>query len=462
MSLHRNNRDRLIARLRVDDSVPQNAVVFLQGGKESCRDDTDHEHLFRQESFFHWTFGVREPDNYGAIDIKSGKSMLFVPRLDEEYAVWLGRIKTKEEFRELYEVDEVHFVDEMVSILKGYSSELLVIHGFNSDSKAYSVPVSFDGIESFVINKSVLHTHISECRVIKSPEELEILRYTNKISSEAHKEVMRQIRPGMAEFQLESIFLNYTYFNGGCRHMSYTCICATGSNAAVLHYGHAGAPNDKILHDGEICMFDMGAEYACYASDISCSYPVNGKFSDKQRIVYQAVYDSNLAVQKAIRPGVKWTDMHLLADRVHLTELKAHGLLQGDVEDMIAAHLGGTFMPHGLGHLLGIDTHDVGGYPEGVSRIDAPGIRKLRTARVLEAGMVLTVEPGIYFIDSLLDKALQDPVLSKFLVADKISEFRGFGGVRIEDDIVVTADGIELLTQVPRTIDEIEAWMAAK
>ncbi|MBN3285597.1 PEPD dipeptidase, partial [Polyodon spathula] len=152
--------------------------------------------------------------------------------------------------------------------------------------------------------------------------------------------------------------------------------------------------------------------------------------------------------------------MHRLADRVHLEELTRIGILRGSVDDMVKVHLGAVFMPHGLGHLLGIDVHDVGGYPEGVDRIDAPGLKSLRTARLLQERMVLTIEPGIYFIDHLLDQALADPAQSCFINNEALQRFRGFGGVRIEDDIAVTASGMELLTCVPRTPDQIETFMA--
>ncbi|KAG9474903.1 hypothetical protein GDO78_003393 [Eleutherodactylus coqui] len=157
---------------------------------------------------------------------------------------------------------------------------------------------------------------------------------------------------------------------------------------------------------------------------------------------------------------VSWPDMHRLSNRVILEELEKIGILKGDVEDMIKAHLGAVFMPHGLGHFLGIDVHDVGGYPEGVDRIDLPGLKSLRTARTLQERMVLTIEPGIYFIDHVLDEALANPAQSCFINNQVLQRFRGFGGVRIEDDIAVTANGMELLTCVPRTVEEIEAFMA--
>ena len=125
------------------------------------------------------------------------------------------------------------------------------------------------------------------------------------MSSEAHIEVMKSVRPGMTEYQLESIFKHYCYYNGGARHMSYTCICGSGENGAVLHYGHAGAPNEKTIQDGDMCLFDMGCEYYCYSSDITCSFPSNGKFTPDQRMIYEAVLKANRAVMAACKPGIQ-------------------------------------------------------------------------------------------------------------------------------------------------------------
>lgn len=198
----------------------------------------------------------------------------------------------------------------------------------------------FDGIGLFTVNNQVLYPVISELRVFKTPLELDVLRYTNKLSSKAHIEVMRQIRPGMKEYQLESIFKHHCYYEGGSRLVSYTCICASGENGAVLHYGHAGAPNNRTVQNGDITLFDMGCEYYCYASDITCSFPVNGKFTDDQKLIYNAVLKSSRAVMAVVKPGVSWVDMHLLADRVHLEELKKHGLLRGNVDEMMEKRLG--------------------------------------------------------------------------------------------------------------------------
>ena len=310
------------------------------------------------------------------------------------------------------------------------------------------------------------------------------MRYTNWVSSMAHVEVMRAVRPGMMEYQLESLFQHHTYTHGGCRHMSYTCICACGPNSSVLHYGHAGMPNSgRVLASGDVALLDMGAEYHCYASDVTCSYPVGGTFADDDDGDMRAIYECVLAAQArvigALGPGASWVDMHRLAEREILGGLMRRGVLRAPVgggggaddepdddddderEDaivgeMIDADLGAVFMPHGLGHLIGIDTHDVGGYAPGApARPDRPGLRKLRTARVLEAGVVITVEPGCYFIGPLLDAALSDPGQRRFIDAGRLDGFRGFGGIRLEDNVVITDDGCENLTQCPRAVEEV-------
>lgn len=157
----------------------------------------------------------------------------------------------------------------------------------------------------------------------------------------------------MTEYQGESLFLHHSYSVGGCRHASYTCIAGSGENGAILHYGHAAAPNDKRIHDGDMLLFDMGANYFGYAADITCSYPANGKFTADQRFIYNAVLAACQAVHDAARPGANWVDMHLLANRVLLTKLKDGGLLTGSVDEMLAAGINAVFQPHGLGHLIG-------------------------------------------------------------------------------------------------------------
>jgi Xaa-Pro dipeptidase len=229
----------------------------------------------------------------------------------------------------------------------------------------------------------------------------------------------------------------------------------------VLHYGHAGAPNDCPLKDGMIGLLDMGAEYHCYCADITCSYPINGKFTEDQKGIYQGVLNAVEAVENAMKPGMSWKKMHELALLTITEQLINMGILKGDAKTIVDKDLAAKFMPHGLGHLIGLNTHDVGGYlrdhPE---RSNRPGFRSLRTSRDLEENMVLTVEPGIYFIESQVEEVMASEEFAEFVNKERLAQFRGFGGVRIEDVVLVTSDGIENFTQTPRTIEEVESVMA--
>lgn len=470
MRVFAENRQRLCKALKEVGRGDAGSFVFLKGGQERMRYNTDAtDSPFHQESYFHWCFGVQEPDFYGAVDVASSKSVLFMPKLPESYAVWSGKIATPEDFKKKYEVDEVHYVDDIPKVLKSLkATTLLLLKGQNTDSDEWIMPPTQDEkdtvkcclIGSFELETDSLYHVISECRVFKSELELQVLRYACKTSCDGHIAMMKAARPNMYEYQLESVFKHHTYYHGGCRHLGYCCIAASGCNSAVLHYGHAGAPNDKRINDGDLCLFDMGAEYYGYTADITTTFPVNGKFTDDQKLIYNAVLRANQAVQTNAKPGVSWVDMHLLSQKVILEHLKAGGLLTGDIDEMMKVNLGAVFMPHGLGHFMGIDVHDVHGYLPGSERINKPSLRNLRTNRVLKAGMVITIEPGCYFNDVLLDAAAKDPEQSKFLVMSKIERFRNSGGVRIEDDVLITESGVENLTKLPREIQEIEALMA--
>jgi len=461
VTMFRDNRERVMSALKKQNDVSDNSYVLLQGGDGINLYNTDVEYVFRQEPFFTYFFGVREPGCYGVVNVTNGHTTLFVPRLEDDYATWLGRLWTSNDFKNRYGVDDVKFVDELSTFFDGVKPKLiLTLCGRNSDSGLVIQPATFEGIEKYAVNKDLLYNVASECRVIKSPAEIEVLRYVAKVSSDAHKQVMKAVKPGLYEYQAEAEFLKHSYFAGCCRHASYTCICGSGENSAILHYGHAAAPNEKIITDGEMLLFDMGANYFGYAADITCSFPSNGKFTDDQKLIYNAVLAANLAVHKNARDGVSWVDMHKLANRVMLTELRAGGLLVGDIDDMMANGINGIFQPHGLGHLLGLDVHDVGAFLEHCPpRSTEPGLKSLRMSRTLIAGMYVTIEPGCYFINHLLNKALADPVQKKFLVPEVIARFRNFGGVRIEDDVLITKTGVENFAVVPRTVDEIEAFM---
>lgn len=314
MKMHKENRDKIYHKIGQQDSC----AILLQGGLQTTRYWTDHEPLFRQESYFQYLFGAKESGCYGAIDLKTNKSYLFIERLPESYAVWMGKIEPPEHFKELYQVDYCYYSDELEKVLKEVMGvrKLYLLRGLNTDSHEIHQEASFKGIENFERDVDTLHPLLNECRVIKTELEIELLRYTNLVSSRAHVEVMRQCKPGMKEYQLESLFCHHTYTYGGCRHTSYACICGVGDHSAVLHYGHAGAPNSGDVKDGDMVLLDMGAEYHCYASDITCSFPANGKFTPNQKAIYETVLKAQLEVMKAMKPGVLWPEMHRLAGNV--------------------------------------------------------------------------------------------------------------------------------------------------
>ncbi|KAL9187096.1 hypothetical protein ACHAXT_010816 [Thalassiosira profunda] len=501
LALYEVNRARVVQAM-LDTDPTMRGLILLEGGKQTTRYDTDHEPVFRQESYFHYLFGASQyADCYGVLSLPEGEATLFVPTWGIDVETMCGASpefdKVKEELgvervlgvgelgsfveKEMQRLGSVEFVgaegidaqgvvngdseEEKKSNGETASAKLFLLKGLNTDSGNFATPASFKGIEKFndVRDEDTLFKVIADCRVTKSPAEINLLRYTNWISSMAHVEVMRACKPGMMEYQLESLFQHHTYTHGGCRHMSYTCICACGPNAKILHYGHAGRPNSRLLKSTDIALLDMGAEYHCYASDITCSFPVGGTFTDDQKAVYESVLAAQVSVLRELKPGVSWVEMHREAEREILKGLIGCGVLTTGgadvataIEDMLDADLGAIFMPHGMGHLIGIDTHDVGGYAFGTpERSDRPGLRKLRTARVIEEGMVLTVEPGCYFIDPLLDMALENEKQKKYFNVARLQDFRGFGGVRLEDDVRVAADGCENLTLCPRAVEEV-------
>lgn len=377
----------------------------------------------------------------------------------------MGRMKSLDEMREYYQVDEVDYSDNVERRLVQISSNggtVLLMKGVNSDSgKEYNTPVLHPSI---LYDTDLLFPILAECRVTKSDMEIDLIRYCTEVTSLAHVFTMSRTKSDMHEYQSESLFRHFIYYNFGSRNVGYTPICGCGPSGAILHYGHSGAPNDRLIKSGDLCLFDMGSEYFCYGSDVTCTFPVDGKFTERQRLVYEGVLNAQRKVYSMLRPGVSYVDCHEAAEAEILKALIMLDIVipgTKSIPELVEMRLGAIFMPHGLGHLIGIDTHDVGGYLPGLpERIQKPGLRSLRMARTLLDGMTLTVEPGCYFIDHLLDWALsKDSDLRTYLNDQVLNSYRGFGGVRLEDVVLITKDGFENLTICPRTVEEVEAVM---
>jgi Xaa-Pro dipeptidase len=422
----------------------EDAIVYIQGAQVQHRYDTDFEYPFRQESNFWYLTGVNEPDFHFVLDLHDGSGHLFVPRRSVQYAVWHGIVRDADYYTETAKPDSVHYDSDLEEYLKARKPS--VVYTLNAEQAA--LPLSY-GMK--VIDES-LKDALTDCRLIKMDDELEKMRLAGKANSLAHVEVMKAVRPGMMEYELKALF-EYHCIRQGMQHQAYNGIYASGTNSAILHY----VENTQRLRDGDLFLIDSGAEMGGYMHDITRTYPINGTFTTLQAGVYDAVLAAHKNSIDRAKPGVRIEDLHLDAARDILRGLREMDVVRGDIDTMMEQNVFALFFPHGLGHFLGMDTHDPGGYPKGVDRIQRPGIQYLRARRTLEPGMVLTIEPGCYFIPALLNPAMEDPAMKPYLNTSLLGSMLKFGGIRIEDDIAITESGNENLTSVPKERAEIEA-----
>ncbi len=417
-------------------------LLYLKGGSVAHRYQTDYEYPFRQESNFLYLTGIDEPDMAAFFHCGSGDFTLVIPRRTAQFAVWMGYIRTPEEYRNRYEPDHVIYDDEVSDWLKK-----------NHPKKIHCLPGIESHIESlgYPAETGHLQDALAYCRVIKSEGEIDHLKKAATVANEAHIEVMKAVKPGAFEYEMKALF-EYQTVRNGLVHAPYSGIFASGTGSAILHY----TDNQKQMHDGELFLVDAGSEYRGYAADITRTYPVGKTFSPLQADLYDIVLDAQNITLNMIRPGNKMEDLHLTAAQRIVSGLRDCGLVSGSTEELMDANIFALFFPHGLGHFLGLDTHDVGGYPKGTEVIDRPGLRFLRARRTFEPGMVLTIEPGLYIIPALLEPAFNDDSKAAMLNTERISELFGFGGIRIEDNVIVRENGMENLTTVPKTRREIE------
>ncbi|MDZ7716305.1 MAG: aminopeptidase P family protein [Balneolaceae bacterium] len=443
--MNHKHRDKLFSLFDQEES----AIVYMKGADLMYRNDTDYEFAFRQESNFWYLTGVNEPDCNLILDLNKQEYHLFVPKRDAQYAVWHGRVKSKEQYQQEYQPDHLHYETEMPKVLKELNPDK--IYCLNEEQAEFieeferKVPIDLDALSDAI-------TH---CRVFKTEDELDLMREAARVNNIAHTEVLKALKPGMYEYELKAVF-DYHQIKHGLTQDAYNGIFASGNNSAILHY----VENNQQVKDGDLFLIDAGYEHQGYASDYTRTYPANGKYTPIQAAVYEAVLEAQKQVIADSKPGAEMEDLHINSARIMMQGLKDADLITGDLDDIMEEDVFALFFPHGLGHFLGLDTHDVGGYPKGVDRIDRPGIKYLRMRRSLQPGMVLTIEPGIYFIPALLEPALEDETISKFLNGSKLKELFDFGGIRIEDNLIITEDGHENLTDVPKERDEIEKIIA--
>ncbi|KAJ3286557.1 hypothetical protein HDU79_006400 [Rhizoclosmatium sp. JEL0117] len=440
-SLAVDNRQRTLARLLPKAST---GVVFITS---STRE------------FFYYLTGLTPLDSDHPfallLELPSGRTTLFSPEYDDEFRLWNATPKTFDELRAEVGVDSVGAAGQLGGVLEkilGPVGAGGIVHILDSTLEA--IP---DEVKRYNLKRKEFTHAITESRVFKSTAEISLLRQAAEITSKAHIQLMKTASIYTYEKQLEAEYV-YSISMSGARNEN--CIVAGGRNASVLHYS---ANNSRLPApvSPELILVDSGVVLHGYVSDVSRTFPRSGRFVGDWKLVYEAVLDAHKAVCQAMRPGVEWEDMHRLADRVMLGHLVKMGVCKGGFEELVRNHVGALFFPHGVGHLIGLEGHDVGGYPDGVEPIDEPGIDKLRMRRKLEAGMVVTVEPGLYFNSNLIQKAVKGGVLTKFLDLKRVKEIEErVGGVRIEDMVLVTEEGCEVLSKdVPKEVADIEKIM---
>lgn len=416
-----------------------NSIAIIPSAREQLR-SRDTEFPFRQDSDFYYLSGFVEPDAVLVLipGRKHGQFVMFCRDRDPDMELWHGFRAGPEGACENFAADDAFPISDIDEILPG------LIEGRDRVYYSMGRSTEFDQQIMSWVNQirskeasgavppgefNDLDHMLHDLRLFKSAAEQRLMRRGGEISASAHIRAMRFCKPGQVEYQLEAEIL-HEFARSGARHPAYASIVGSGENACVMHY----VENDAKMRSGDLVLIDAGCEFEYYAADISRTFPVNGVYSKEQRALYEVVLAGQLAAIEAIKPGNHWNQPHDASVRVITEGLVKLGLLKGRVASLIERGAYREFYMHKAGHWLGLDVHDVGDY------------RVADEWRLLEPGMALTVEPGIYV----------SPHNTR--VAKK---WRGIG-IRIEDDVIVTPDGNEVITAgVPKTIEEIEALMAS-
>ncbi|NOR71192.1 MAG: Xaa-Pro aminopeptidase [Methylomarinum sp.] len=412
--------------------------IALIASASNLTRNRDVEFPFRQDSDFYYLTGFNEADSLAVFipGREQGEYILFCREFDEKKALWEGAHAGLEGATAHYDADDSFPIDDMDEILPGMlENKSKVFYPMGRDSEldhqilewiTHIKKQSRSGVNAPGELVSLEH-FLHEMRLFKSAEELKLMRRAAEVSCNAHKRVMQKCQAGMYEYQVEAELV-HAFMQEGLRYVAYPSIVAGGKNACVLHY----VENKDKLKKGDLLLIDAGVECNHYAADITRTFPVSGKFSLAQKQLYQLVLDAQYAAIEQIQPGVPWNHAHDISVKVLTQGLVELGLLKGRVSKLIKDETYKQFYMHRIGHWLGMDVHDVGDY-----KLD-------NEWRLLEPGMVLTIEPGLYIPENCQ-------------TVD--AKWRGIG-IRIEDDVLVTKQGHEVLTQaVPKEINEIERLM---
>ncbi|KMU85521.1 xaa-Pro dipeptidase [Coccidioides immitis H538.4] len=424
-------------------------VIYLEGTKTRMAEDSDEAVPFRQRRNFYYLSGCELADSYVTYNIDQDELVLYIPAADPDEVMWTGLPLSPEEALKKYDVDKVLASSEINAHLAHYCT-----NKETAPKRVYAIPDRVCAETTFLpfddTNWDALSNALDQCRKVKDDYEIALLKRSNEISALAHLAVMKAAKLAKNERELEA-HMPVSWQPG----QSYGPIVAAGVNGATLHY----QTNDMDLEDpvtGErpSLLVDAGGEYRLYCSDITRAYPLSGKISVEARQIYDIVLDMQTQCMDMIKPGVAWDDIHARAHKVAISGLLRLGILRGSEEELFEKRISVAFFPHGLGHYMGMDTHDVGGNPNHAD--PNPMFRYLRLRGTLSPSEVVTVEPGVYFCRFIIEPYLSSPELGKYIDSAVLDKYWKVGGVRIEDNLVITQDGYLNLTTVPKDPEEVE------
>ncbi len=451
--IYRKRRDRI--RETIDSGV----ILWL-GNSLQSRNYEGNTYPFRQNSHFLYYTGLPEPDLAMLSYPDSGKDILFAASPDMDAVVWNGPGRSTADLAREAGLDSVEELKQLGSHIDLARKQKRKIHYLPpySASALYRLAGLLKsgpkGAKAGVSRK--LMEEVSKQRSVKSDAEIEQIENALSVTDRMHRACMAAARPGMRESELSGLIQAIALSED--RQQSYNPIVTV--RGEVLHNNSYGG----VLRDGQLLLNDSGAESPMwYASDITRTFPVNGKFTDIQKAMYQIVLRVQLGAIGLAKPGVTYRDVHTNSCKIMVEGLREAGLMKGDPSEAVEAGAHALFFPHGIGHMMGLDVHDmedlgdIVGYKKKEPRSGQFGLKYLRLSRPLEPGFVLTVEPGIYFIPALIERWQNERQHEAFINYDRLRDFSSFGGIRTEDNILVTSSGARVLgPKIPKTVPEVE------
>ena len=446
------------------ESVGEGLIVLLGNGEAPCNYG-DNTYLFRQDSTFLYYFGLDRPDFAATLDAESGEVVIYGNDVDIDDIIWMGpQPSVAEQAAEVGVGSSAPFT-ALAQVLRSAQKKGRTVHflpPYRDAQKIYLnevLGVPFGAMKESASEKLI--RAVAAQRLIKEPCEIEEIDKACNLGYAMHYAAMKMLRLGMVEQELVGVM------EGVCASEGYMCSFPTilSQHGETMHnHGH-----DGVLTDGRLLLIDAGCELKShYCSDNTRTLPTSGRFTQKQADIYTIVSTANQFVVENARPGLTYRDMHLGAARIIVQGLSNLGLVQGDVEEMVAAGVQGLFMPHGLGHNMGLDVHDMEnlgenyvGYDPDQKRASQLGLGSLRMARRLRPGHVITDEPGIYFIPALIEQWKKEGHNAQYINFSKLESYYDFGGIRLEDDILITESGARLLgsKRLPITVEDVENEM---